>query len=309
MPAGDDRALSFYLPARGHCGGTRKRVPSAREGGRMGAIDARIARRRRAGARGARPLGAYLALTKPGIISLLLITTVPTMILAEKGMPVAVADLRDGARRHAGRRRRQRDQLLHRPRHRPDDAPHAGPAAADRARSTRRARSIFALVLEVVGVRAAGRRGEPARGGAGAVRDGVLRLRLHDVAQADDAAEHRHRRRGRRSAAARRLGRRDGRRRLAGARAVRHHLLLDAAALLGARRSSTRTTTRAPTCRCCPSWRRCRRRSADLRVRAAARAGEPQLVLYGHGGVDLRRGRRSCSARSSCASAWRLLER
>ena len=34
-------------------------------------------------------LGAYVALTKPRIISLLLITTIPAMILAEKGMPSA----------------------------------------------------------------------------------------------------------------------------------------------------------------------------------------------------------------------------
>ncbi|MBC7374235.1 MAG: protoheme IX farnesyltransferase, partial [Frankiales bacterium] len=32
-------------------------------------------------------MGAYVALTKPRIIELLLVTTVPTMILAERGMP------------------------------------------------------------------------------------------------------------------------------------------------------------------------------------------------------------------------------
>ena len=32
-------------------------------------------------------VGAYIALTKPRIIELLLITTVPTMILAERGWP------------------------------------------------------------------------------------------------------------------------------------------------------------------------------------------------------------------------------
>ena len=32
-------------------------------------------------------VGAYVALTKPRIIELLLITTVPTMVLAERGWP------------------------------------------------------------------------------------------------------------------------------------------------------------------------------------------------------------------------------
>ena len=32
-------------------------------------------------------LGAYVALTKPRIIELLLITTIPTMVLAERGWP------------------------------------------------------------------------------------------------------------------------------------------------------------------------------------------------------------------------------
>ena len=32
-------------------------------------------------------IGAYVALTKPRIISLLLFTTVPAMILADQGMP------------------------------------------------------------------------------------------------------------------------------------------------------------------------------------------------------------------------------
>ena len=32
-------------------------------------------------------LGAYVALTKPRIIELLLITTLPTMIVAQRGLP------------------------------------------------------------------------------------------------------------------------------------------------------------------------------------------------------------------------------
>ena len=37
-------------------------------------------------------LRAYIALTKPRIISLLLVTTVPTMVLAQQGVPSVVAD-------------------------------------------------------------------------------------------------------------------------------------------------------------------------------------------------------------------------
>ena len=35
-------------------------------------------------------IGAYIALTKPRIIELLLITTVPTMVLAEQGWPAVL---------------------------------------------------------------------------------------------------------------------------------------------------------------------------------------------------------------------------
>ena len=59
--------------------------------------------------------------------------------------------------------------------------------------------------------------------------------RLHALAEALDAAEHRHRRRGRRGAAARRLRGRDREPRPAGALALPDRLPLDAAALLGAR--------------------------------------------------------------------------
>src|SRR3984957_19944810 len=43
--------------------------------------------RRRSFLGGAVPLRAYLALTKPRIIELLLVTTVPTMFVARRGVP------------------------------------------------------------------------------------------------------------------------------------------------------------------------------------------------------------------------------
>ena len=53
----------------------------------MGALDVRVQPRTSPAASWRETAAAYLALTKPGIISLLLITTVPTMILAEQGIP------------------------------------------------------------------------------------------------------------------------------------------------------------------------------------------------------------------------------
>jgi len=52
----------------------------------MGALSARVARLP-ASLGWRETIGAYVALTKPRIISLLLITTIPAMILAEQGMP------------------------------------------------------------------------------------------------------------------------------------------------------------------------------------------------------------------------------
>ena len=59
-----------------------------------------------------RVLKAYVALTKPRIIELLLITTLPTMVLAADGWPGAVAHGRDADRRHPVCRFRQRIQQL-----------------------------------------------------------------------------------------------------------------------------------------------------------------------------------------------------
>ena len=82
-------------------------------------------------------VGAYVALTKPRIIELLLITTVPTMVLAAGGLAVDGARRRDADRRHARRRRRQRVQHVRRSRHRPADGAHQEPTAGDRRASSR----------------------------------------------------------------------------------------------------------------------------------------------------------------------------
>ena len=61
--------------------GSRPFVPSRLA---PGSLDQRRPRRP---TRAATILGAYVALTKPRIIELLLVTTIPTMVLAERGWP------------------------------------------------------------------------------------------------------------------------------------------------------------------------------------------------------------------------------
>ena len=74
----------------------------------------------------------YIALTKPRIISLLLLTTVATMFVAEGAVPAAVDDALDDARRLPRRRRRRGDQPLHRPRARRAHGAHPRAAAGRR---------------------------------------------------------------------------------------------------------------------------------------------------------------------------------
>ena len=110
----------------------------------MGAINAGLARP----ALGWRETAsAYLSLTKPRIISLLLITTVPTMILAAKGVPsvaLMVATVVGGTLAAGGANAincyldRDIDELMHRTAGRPLPMGKVEPASA----------LIFALVLE-----------------------------------------------------------------------------------------------------------------------------------------------------------------
>lgn len=94
---------------------------------------------------------AYVALTKPRIIELLLVTTVPTMILASRGWPapgLAVATLVGGALAAAGANTlnsyldRDIDQLMSRTKHRPLVTGAVTPRAA----------LVFGLVLSVLSV-------------------------------------------------------------------------------------------------------------------------------------------------------------
>ena len=70
-----------------------------------------------AGRRSARVVARSLfALTKPRIIELLLVTTIPTMLLAQRGLPsIRVLPLVHAGRRGLRGGQREHDQLLHRP--------------------------------------------------------------------------------------------------------------------------------------------------------------------------------------------------
>ncbi len=111
---------------------------------RTGALGGRTARA------SARRSGRYVALTKPRIIELLLVTTFPTMILAASGLPVAVAGR--SRRWSAARWRpasantlncyldRDIDKMMHRTEQ---------PPAGDRGDLARARRCVFGVVLGV----------------------------------------------------------------------------------------------------------------------------------------------------------------
>ncbi len=100
--------------------------------------------------RGAGRARAYLALTKPRIVEQLLITTVPTMFAARRGVPsvtLMIATVAGGALVAGGANAlnmvadRDIDRLMHRTRHRPLVTGEVSPGAA----------TVFALVLELAG--------------------------------------------------------------------------------------------------------------------------------------------------------------
>jgi protoheme IX farnesyltransferase len=114
----------------------------------MGALNAGLAAAAPKSLTWRETLGAYVALTKPRIISLLLITTIPAMILAEHGMPSAwlmFATVLGGTLAAGGANAincwfdRDIDELMHRTQRRPLPMGKVEPAHA----------LIFAVVLEV----------------------------------------------------------------------------------------------------------------------------------------------------------------
>ena len=91
-----------------------------------------------------------MALTKPRIIELLLVTTLPTMVVAARGLPSWSLMAATARRRDAGRGRGQRHQHGRRPRHRRRHAADPRTAAGDRRGHPPAAALVFAVALEVV---------------------------------------------------------------------------------------------------------------------------------------------------------------
>ena len=204
-----------------------------------------------------RTVANYLALTKPRIIELLLVTTVPVMFLAEGGVPslwLVLATLVGGTLSAGAANTfnsvydRDIDRLMHRTSNRPMVTGEITPA--QRAGLRRRPhRRVDGLVRP--------RRQRAVRGAVGR-RDRAVRRRLHDAAQAPHVAEHRLGRRRRLHAHAHRLVGGHRHRAVAGRHPLPRHLLLDAAALLAAVDGLPR--------------RLLRRRRADAARRAGARS-------------------------------------
>ncbi len=148
----------------------------------------------------------YLTLTKPKVQSLLLFTTVATMYVAGDPSVTLVALTCLGG--YLQRRGRGSGQPLLRPRHRRPDGAHGQPARALRARLAP-GRPVVRPGAGRPVLRRADPVRQPARGPPRLLGLPGLHARLHDVAQAHDAAEHRDRRRRGRRPAPRRLGRGD----------------------------------------------------------------------------------------------------
>lgn len=94
-------------------------------------------------------VGAYVRLTKPRVIELLLVTTVPAMVLAAEGMPsigLMIAVLVGGTLAAGGANaincwvERDSDQVMHRTRHRPLPLGEISPTSA----------LVFAIALEFI---------------------------------------------------------------------------------------------------------------------------------------------------------------
>src|SRR5215469_18009887 len=181
-------------------------------------------------------------------------------------------------------------------RYRRANAPHRPAASADRADGAGRGARL--------GRRARGRRRarhdpgvELAGGGAARSDHWLLRLRLHDLAEAADAAEHRHWWcRGRRSAGDR-LGGGDRRHRLGGGGAIRHRVLMDAAAFLGIIALSDRRLRSGARTDAARSRRYGSDQATDFLLLPVAVAGLFRALHAGYGGRALWRRRRPAQSR------------
>ena len=161
------------------------------------------------------------------------------------------------------------DRMMARTADRPVASGRVSPARGDRLRRAARLRLL----------RPARAHRQPAGRGALALRPARLRLRLHALAEAHDAAEHRDRRRRRRGAAAGRLG--GGHRRAQRHRPLplRDRLLLDPAPLLGALAADEGRVREGRRADAAGGPRRGRDPPPDPPLHRAALRGDPAALL------------------------------
>ncbi len=222
--------------------------------------------------------------------------------------PGAGADL--APRHRGGRGRVGRAQHVVRHRHRRPDEAHRQPADPGGTAEARRCARHSASCSAPSPIATLGLASHWLAAGPACLHDLLLRRRLHDVAEALDRAEHRHRRRGRRAAAGDRLGGHDRQRLSGAAPLLPHHLHVDAAAFLGALAVDERRLRSAPASRCCPTSPARRRPGARFFYYSAVLAPLGALPwLLGFAGAALRAGGGASRSgvrpprRSSCCAA------
>src|SRR5215471_9672592 len=232
----------------------------------------------------------YVEILKPRVMSLVVFTGIVGMALAPGHLNsvqalVAVLCIAVGAGAAGAINMwydRDIDALMRRTALRPLPAGRSA-RLRRRARGRRRARH--------------GRGVELAGGGAARSDHWLLRLHLHDLAEAADAAEHRHWWcRGRRSAGDR-LGGGDRRHRLGGGGAIRHSVLMDAAAFLGIIALSDRRLRSGPRTDAARSRRYGSDQATDFLLLPVAVAGLFRALHAGYGERALWRRRRPAQRR------------
>lgn len=175
----------------------------------------------------------YVALTKPGIMALLLVTTLGAMLIAASGAPpfgLVLLTMAGGWMSAAGA------NVLNCVIDRDIDArmPRTRKRGTASGRIPANSALVFGLALTLGGGSPARPPGELAGRIPGVGRQCLLRSCLHPLAQAYDATEHRHRRRRRCCASPGGLVCGDGNAFPRRMDPLRDHLLLDTTAFLGA---------------------------------------------------------------------------